>query len=157
MTITEPDFKAKIESLPRQLRTVALHNKKQFLEDMAAEQFLIREAEKRNVEEQPEVRDLLKAARKKIMIAKLIETEVDKKIAIGPDEALAYYESHRDEFMTPVLLRASHILVKTEDDARAIKAALDAGDDFEQTARQKSVDSTLSVVVTWDFSKRANS
>jgi len=142
MTITESELKAKMDSLPRQMRAAALHNKKQFLEDMAAEQFLMWEAEKRKVEDQPDVRDLLKAARKKIMIAKLVETEVDKKITLGRDEAAAYYEGHRNEFMTPVLLRASHILVKTEEEAISVKNELAAGADFEQTARQKSVDST---------------
>lgn len=44
--------------------------------------------------------------------------------------------------MTPLLFRASHILLKTEDEATAVKTALDQGADFEETARQKSIDTT---------------
>jgi len=142
MTITDKEFSAKIETLPRQLREVALRNKKRFLEDMAAERYLFREAEKRKIQNDPEVKDVLEAAHRKILIARLIETEVDKKIELAPDEASRYYESHKDEFMTPELFRASHILVKTGEEAQAVKVALDGGADFEETARKRSVDQT---------------
>ena len=44
--------------------------------------------------------------------------------------------------MTPLMARASHILVKTESEARSIKSELDAGSDFEELARKKSLDNT---------------
>ncbi|HTL71206.1 MAG TPA: peptidylprolyl isomerase [Candidatus Eisenbacteria bacterium] len=142
MSITEEEFKEKIESLPRQLRGVVLQNKKEFIEDLAAEHFLLKEAQRRGVDRDPEVKELLEQAKKKIIAAKLVETEVDNKISLGPEEASRYYEAHKDEFMAPALYRASHILVKTEDEAKAVKLDLETGADFEETARKKSVDST---------------
>jgi peptidyl-prolyl cis-trans isomerase C len=67
---------------------------------------------------------------------------VDKQAKLDADEALDYYEAHRDEFVAPLLLRASHILVKTEEEARGLKAKLDGGADFEELARTKSIDKT---------------
>jgi parvulin-like peptidyl-prolyl isomerase len=81
-------------------------------------------------------------AHHKILIAKLIEKEVDKKIRVEAEEVAKYYEFHKEEFMTPLLLRASHILLKTEEEALSVKAALDSGADFEEMARQKSLDAT---------------
>jgi len=143
-TITDTEFNQKLQTLPRALRSVALRNKEDFVNDMANEHFLLKEAERRGIEYESDVRDLLKVARKKIIIAKLIETEVDKKIKLEPNAAQEYYEAHKEEFMTPPLLRASHILVKTEEEARAILNGLKAGADFEEMARTKSIDTTAS-------------
>lgn len=140
--VTEKEFVSKVEALPRELKVVIMKRRKEFVEQMIDEKYLSREAEKRGIAEQPEVRDLIEQAKKKIIIAKLVETEIDKKIMTDPDEAQKFYESHKEEFMTPLLLRASHILVNSEQEANAIKAQLNSGADFEELARTKSVDST---------------
>jgi peptidyl-prolyl cis-trans isomerase C len=142
MKITEKEFQQKVSSLPRQLREVALRNKREFLDDMASEHYLLKEAERRKVESQKDVRDLIDAARKKIMVAKLIDTEIDKKVTLTPEEVRGYYETRKEDFMTPLILRAQHILVKTEEEAKIVKAELTAGADFEELARAKSIDST---------------
>ncbi len=141
-TITEQDFLRKVEGLPRALQSVALSRKKDMIEDMAAEHFLLKEAERQGLNKDPDVQDLIHLAEKKIVISKLIEKEIDRKISISPDEVSQYYEFHKDEFMTPLLFRASHVLLKTEEEAKTVKVALDQGADFEETARQKSTDTT---------------
>ncbi len=140
--ITETDFNKKLKGLPTEIRVAAIRRKKEFIEDMAAEHFLLKEAQRRKIEMDPDVKELLKTARKKIIIAKLIETEVDKKLKLGVDEASQYYESHSSEFMTPLLFRASHILVKTQALADKIREEVLAGADFEEVARRVSVDTT---------------
>ncbi len=120
--ITASEFKEKMRSLPKEIKNVVLHRKKDFLEEMVNEQYLYREAMKRNIQNEPEVKELLETARRKILISKLIQEEIDKKISLGLDEATNFYESHKEEFMTPLLLRASHILVKTEAEADEIKS-----------------------------------
>ena len=140
--ITASEFKEKMQNLPKEIKNVVVHRKKDFLEEMVNEQYLYQEAMKRNIQNEPELKELLEAARRKILIAKLIQEEIDKKISLDPAEATNFYESHKEEFMTPLLLRASHILVKTEAEANEIKNQLDAGADFEQLARAKSLDNT---------------
>lgn len=141
-TVTENEFVAKVKGLPRELQSVIMKRRKDFVEQILDEKFLAREAEKRGIAEQTEVKELIEQARKKIIIAKLVETEIDKKIDLSNDEAEKFYEAHKEEFMTPMLLRASHILVNGEQEANAIKAQLNAGADFEELARTKSLDST---------------
>jgi len=141
-TITTAEFKKKIANLPKEFRDAALRRKKDFVEEMVNERFLAREAKKRGVPNKPDVKELVDTAYQRIVIAKLIEEEVDKKITLEPDESMKYYESHKEEFMTPLLLRASHILVKTEAEALEVKKQLLAGADFEELARKKSLDNT---------------
>ncbi len=140
--ITERDFQKKTEGLPRALQKLATQHKKDLINDMAAEHFLLKEAQRRGLDRDADVRDLIQVAQKKIIIAKLVEREIDRKISVLPDEVSQYYEFHKEEFMTPLLFRASHILLKNQEEAMAVKASLDQGADFEETARQKSVDTT---------------
>ena len=140
--ITDQDFLKKIRALPRSLQKVALEHKKEMIEDMANEHFLMKEAERQGLSKDPDVQEVIRAAQKKIIIAKLIDKEVDKQLTIKPEDVSQYYEFHKDEFMTPLLMRASHILVKTESEAASIKASLDQGGDFAELARQKSIDAS---------------
>ena len=139
-TITKEEFANKLQSLPREIQTIAYRRKKDFIDEMINERFLFEEAKKRQIAALPDVKDLLKAAHDKIIVAKLIEIEVDRKVKFEPDEASKYYETHKDEFMSPLLLRASQILMSSEADANAVKAQLDAGSDFDVLARAHSTD-----------------
>ena len=140
--ITDQDFLNKVRTLPRALQSVAMERKKDLLEDMAAEHFLMKEAERQGLSKDPDVQDLFRVAQKKIVLAKLIDKEIDKKLSIKPEEVSQYYEFHKKEFMTPLLMHASHILVKTEEEARSIREAIDGGANFEETARQRSIDAS---------------
>ena len=52
-------------------------------------------------------------------------------------ELKKYYDDQKDEFKTA---EASHILVKTKEEAEAIKKELDGGADFAKLAKEKSLD-----------------
>ncbi len=55
-----------------------------------------------------------------------------------PDEAArTYYEAHKDDFAQ---VCASHILVKTREEADKVKGRLDAGEDFGAVAKEVSTD-----------------
>lgn len=141
-SVKQSEFLKKIQRMPKEIQSVASRRKKEFLEQMMDETLLSREAERRGVDKLSDVKDVLEAAHRKIMIAKLIELEVDNKAHLENDEAARYYESHKEEFMTPALYRASHILVRTESEADGLKAQLDKGADFEELARKHSIDNT---------------
>ncbi len=141
-TIKESEFTSKIQRMPREIQGVALRRKKEFLEEMMDEALLTKEAERRGITRLQDVKEVLEAAHRKIMIAKLIEQEVDQKIKLERDEIIRYYESHKEEFMTPRLFRASHILLRTEGEANDLRAELQKGADFEELARKHSIDNT---------------
>lgn len=52
----------------------------------------------------------------------------------------AYYEDHKAEYGEPAQVRARHILVKTREEAEAIRAELAKGADFAELARTRSLD-----------------
>lgn len=63
----------------------------------------------------------------------------EKMKALEPkeEELKKYFEDNKEKFQT---VSAAHILVKTEEEAKAIKAELDGGADFAELAKAKSQD-----------------
>ena len=142
LEITDQDVFKKVRAMPKATQKVVMEHRKELIEDMAAEHFLMKEAERQGVNKDKDVRELIQVAQKKIVIAKLIDKEVDKKLTITPEDVAQYYDFHKEEFMTPLLMRASHILVKTEEEARSVRGALDQNADFSTLAKQRSIDAS---------------
>ncbi len=141
-TITLKEFKSKIEKLPPYYRNIVEKNKQRYLEDMIVEKLFYEDAVRKGLNRDREVIEVMNEAKKKIVIAKLITTEVDDKINVTDDEIKQYYDAHKNEFMTPAMWRASHILVSNEREAQDILDALAKGEKFEDLARQRSMDAT---------------
>ena len=68
--ITKNQYLNKLQSLSKDLQAAVNQRKKEFLEDMTSEHFLMKEAVKRGVDKDEEVKDLIETARKKIIVAK---------------------------------------------------------------------------------------
>ena len=60
--------------------------------------------------------------------------------AVTEEAVRAEYDKLVADFKPQEEIRASHILVATEDEAKAIKAELDGGADFATIAKEKSID-----------------
>jgi len=140
--ITLNDFKDKLFKLPAYYQGMAEKNKKNLFDDMIVESLFLEDALRKGVDKDKEVQEILREARKKVIIAKFVKTEVDDKIKISEDRMKKYYEEHKDEFKKPAMWRASHILVTNEANAKEILAALSSGKDFRELAKEKSIDAT---------------
>lgn len=71
---------------------------------------------------------------------KLIQ-QVVKDVKVSDDEAKKYYDSHKNSYtQSPNTVHLAHILVKTEKEAKAVKARIDKGEDFATVAKQVSTD-----------------
>lgn len=142
--ITLNDFKHRLSRLPAYFRGMAEKNKRNLLDDMIVEYLFLEDAVRKGVDKDREVRDMLEEAKKKIIIAKFVKTEIDDKINISEDQIKKYYEKHKDDFKKPEMWRASHILVANEAEAKDVLAALSGGKSFQELAKGKSIDATAS-------------
>src|SRR5687767_1734464 len=97
--------------------------------------------------------DQIKAdARRDMSIARLIEAEIAPRVAVKPGQVEEFYKSNPEQFAQPEQVRASHILIRTEENADAATKAqakakaqqilkdVKAGKDFAALARQHSQD-----------------
>ena len=143
-SITVKDFKNKFLRLPKHYQAVAEKNKRNLLNDMIVESLFLEDAVRKGFDKDKEIKDILAEARKKIIIAKFVKTEVDDKVKVSEDEMKAFYEEHKDEFKMPEMWRASHILVASEGEAKDVLSELSKGKNFEDIARAESIDATSS-------------
>ncbi len=141
--ISLQEVTSRISKLPSYYQTLVANNKKRFLDDLIVEELFYEEAIRDGLHRERETQDVIKEAKKKILIARLIKKEVEDRIAVGADAALGYYNGHKDEFKTQEMYRASHILVASAQEAEEILKEINAmGWNFEETARAKSLDAT---------------
>ena len=109
---------------------------------MIIEQLFYEEAIRKGVNRDSEVMDLINEAKRKIYVSKYVQNEVDNKIKVTELEIKEFYDSHKDDFKTPALWRASHILVGTEEQAKSMLSELAKGASFEELAKKYSIDAT---------------
>ena len=75
------------------------------------------------------------------LVELFIRENVNSKIQITENDALAVYEKNKDALFTEYEQRAvSHIVVKTEDEANTIYKQLQKGSNFGSLAKTKSID-----------------
>ena len=63
-------------------------------------------------------------------------------IKLSDSEIKAYFDKNQAQYGQPEQVKARHILLKTEDEAKQVIAQLKAGANFEQLAKEKSTDET---------------
>jgi peptidyl-prolyl cis-trans isomerase C len=110
------------------------------------------EFKKQLAQRQMTVEQLRSDAKSDMQVAKMLETEVNTKVAVQPNDVNTFYQQNPDKFQQPERVRASHILIRTEEnaDAKAKEAAkakaadllkqVKAGKDFAELAKQHSQD-----------------
>ncbi|GAA0133361.1 hypothetical protein YSY43_02010 [Paenibacillus sp. YSY-4.3] len=80
--------------------------------------------------------DLKQEAELNVMVTKLL----GDKTTVTDEEVKETFETYKDSFNTPEQVRASVILVETEDEAKEIIQQLKDGKDFAELAKDKSLD-----------------
>jgi peptidyl-prolyl cis-trans isomerase C len=91
-------------------------------------------------------------ARRSMAITKMLEAAIEAKVAVSPEQAKRFYDENPDQFKRPEQVRASHILIGTQENADvAAKATakrkaegllkqLKSGGDFAALAKENSQD-----------------
>lgn len=93
-------------------------------------------AEQQNIAANPDIARRLVAARQEILAQAYLEQQIN--LEPSDDELRAFYDEHVAQLPSMTETRSRHILVPTEEEAKAIRAALDGGADFAQIAKEKS-------------------
>ena len=73
-----------------------------------------------------------------------IERLLDSYVEITEEEMKEYFEENKSTFDQKEQVKASHILVETEEEALEIKEKLDQGEDFAELAKEYSLDKSNS-------------
>jgi len=82
----------------------------------------------------------IEAFAKNISIIQTLYAKVTDGLTVDDKEVRDFYNSHQDYFKQPEMVRASHILLDKEEDARSILEQLKKGADFAELAKKYSKD-----------------
>ena len=78
--------------------------------------------------------------RQQIEIQILMEKIIAKAVIVTEEEIRHYFVNYKANFAKPEEIRASHILLRTEEEAKEVLSQLKAGADFAELAKEKSTD-----------------
>jgi peptidyl-prolyl cis-trans isomerase C len=106
-----------------------------FLIDMKV---VAKAAEAKKIADTPDFKQKIAFARDRLLMDSLLATE--GKAAVTDDAMKKVYEEATKQVSGEKEVRARHILVPTEEEAKAIKAELEKGADFAKLAKEKSKD-----------------
>jgi peptidyl-prolyl cis-trans isomerase C len=141
-TITVDSFKKEIENLPPYLKPMVepAEGKKEMLETMVIRELIMQEAAKENIESLPAVKDKLEELKKRLVVEAFLKKKVEEQAKLTDEELKKYYEQNKAKFKTGDQAKASHILVKTEKEAKDLLAQIKGGANFEELAKKHSTD-----------------
>jgi len=140
--ITATDITVALRDPRIKFDTLQADQKKQVLDSIVEQKVLAQEAFKSDVIKSDlykvELEKLKQKLAYQIWIRNLSET-----VQVSDAEIKAYYEKNKAKYVTPEEFKASHILVKTQEEADAIikelSSSKDMQKDFTATAKEKSV------------------
>ena len=132
IAIAEEDIGANLAQMPPESRREYLTT---YLTDMI---LVAKAAEGRKLADNDEFKQRLAYYRSKILMDLLLQSEAKAAVSDGAMHQL--YDEAARQMAGQQEVRARHILVKTEDEAKAILAELKNGADFAELARKKSTD-----------------
>lgn len=95
-------------------------------------------AAKDGLEQSPAYKARMEQVRTQLLVSEFVKTKVEA--SVTPEMVKARYDKDAAAYDAPEEMHARHILVKTEDEAKAVLADLAKGGDFAKIAEEKSQD-----------------
>ena len=139
--ITVKDVDDRLGHLNPSTRAALGGDRARVLDQMVLEELLTQEARRRGLENDAEVRQLLKEAKRQVLFGRLLEVMRQERTVSISDEAVSkYYGENKERFVQPETFRASHILVADETTAKKALERIKGGEAFAQVAQELSTD-----------------
>jgi peptidyl-prolyl cis-trans isomerase C len=137
--VTQGMLDAQLAQLPANVRdqVIARGQMDQVKDQVVIGELLYQEAVKQKLHDDAKIKVQIALAERNALATALLEKTVESRTTDAAIEK--WYEEHAVQFARPQV-KARHILVKDEADAKAILAEIKGGADFAKIATEKSVD-----------------
>jgi peptidyl-prolyl cis-trans isomerase C len=140
--ITQDAFLKEISRIPEWAREqfTGKEGKEKLLDEIIKRELVYQDAKKMKLDKDPEYLEKVKEFEKMTLIALILKKEVEDKAKIDDAEVKEFFDKNADKFTIGTKIRASHILVETEDQAKKIRERINKGESFEKLAGTFSKD-----------------
>lgn len=137
-TISRKEVLGVIDTLPFKAQVAPEKLYPMIVDQMINQKLIESEVKKSALETDPEVQKKMDEVREQIVRSIFMEREIGK--LVTDEQVQAAYEKFKKENEGKQELHARHILVKSEDEAKAVIKKLESGEDFKTLAKEKSTD-----------------
>jgi peptidyl-prolyl cis-trans isomerase C len=140
--ITQDSFLKEISRIPEWAREqfTGKEGKEKLLDEIIKRELVYQDAKKMKLDKDPEYLEKVKEFEKMTLIALILKKEVEDKAKVDDAEVKEFFDKNADKFTIGTKIRASHILVETEDQAKKIRERIRKGESFEKMAETYSKD-----------------
>jgi len=140
--ITQSDLDRLIDQYQQraQLNVVNKEVKLELHRGLIRRQLLLQQPELASIRKERSIVTAVKAYENRLVINHYLMAHVGAHLRVSEEEIKTYYDTHRRDFASPPRVRASHIMLRTESEARTIRERLEKGEDFKELAKQHSID-----------------
>lgn len=137
--ITENDVNLLMRSLDPQvaMQFYSPEGKAQLLDELVNQELFYCDAIDNNLEEDEEFKAEIERM-KRIGLKQYALRKVLNTAKVAEDEVEKFYKEHRENFLEEESVSASHILVKTEEEAKELLEKIKSGVSFEDVAKEHS-------------------
>jgi len=140
-TVNGEDIKGAIlDKVMKQVPSMpgAANVKKELLDKIIDLELVAQAAKKAGIDKESEFKVGMDMYEKQQLFAIYLNREIVDKVKLDPEEVKKYYDIHASDYASGEQVKASHILVDTEEKALEIKKQLDEGADFAELAKSES-------------------
>ena len=140
--ITQDNFLKEISRIPEWAREqfTGKDGKEKLLDEIIKRELVYQDAKKMKLDKDPEYLEKVKEFEKMTLISIILKKEVEDKAKVDDAEVKEFFDKNADKFTIGTKIRASHILVETEDQAKKIRERIRKGESFEKLAETFSKD-----------------
>ncbi len=140
--ITKEDFLREINRVPEWARDrfKGKEGKEQFLDDLIKKELIYLDAKKKGLDKDKEFIAKVEEFKKMTLLSAILKKEIEGKIEVDEKNIKDFYDKNPDEFKRGAAVRARHILVDTEAEAKDILSRIKKGEDFSKLAKSLSKD-----------------
>lgn len=137
--LTKMHYDQMLQLFSPQARAMAAQNKGRVMRELVLQELLAQEGRRIKLDQAPEMQARIKVQTNSTIARSVIQKYVAEKSGIDEAKARSHYEAHKGDYMEAEKVTASHILVKTESEAKEVWTELKQGKDFAELAKEKSV------------------
>lgn len=129
-------MKSSLDGYMKILKKAGKADQQAAIDDLVATEIALQEARKAGILERPEVKKTISDFTRNVLLKTWTKDKVDS-FTISDEEIKKAYDERVTQLASKEF-NARHILVKTEDEAKALIKELNDGADFEKLAKEKS-------------------
>lgn len=139
---TQEDVQAEMNTLPEMAKEFfqGPEGTARFVDELVKKELLYIEAKNRGLDKNKDFQRKVEEFKKITLINQLLEKEIGTAAKISDKDVKDYYDKHKEDFIVNNQVRLSHIVVKTDDDAKKVYERLKKGEDFAKIASDVSLD-----------------